>query len=46
MRDLAIIPDGAMLIEDGRIAQVGPRVAIERSIIASGFRSSTPAGAW
>ena len=29
MRDLAIIPDGAMLIEDGRIAAVGARSEIE-----------------
>jgi imidazolonepropionase len=35
MRDLAIIPDGALLIEDGRIIQAGPRVEIERSITAS-----------
>jgi len=32
LRDLAIIPDGALLIEDGRIAQVGPRSAIAASI--------------
>jgi imidazolonepropionase len=35
LRDLAIMPDGAMLIEDGRIVRVGPRVEIERSITAS-----------
>jgi imidazolonepropionase len=29
MRDLGIIADGAMLIEDGRISQVGRRAAIE-----------------
>ncbi len=28
LRDLAIIPDGAMLIEDDRIAQIGPRSTI------------------
>ena len=32
MRDLAIIPNGAMLIEDGRIASVGPRPEIESRI--------------
>jgi imidazolonepropionase len=32
MRDLAIIADGAMLIEDGRIESVGPRSEIERGI--------------
>ncbi len=32
MRDLAIIADGALLIEDGRIAQVGRRAAIEALI--------------
>jgi imidazolonepropionase len=32
MRDLAIISDGAMLIEDGRIAQVGTRAEIEPRI--------------
>ena len=30
MRDLAIVPDGAMLIRDGRILDVGPRAEIER----------------
>jgi imidazolonepropionase len=33
MRDLAIIADGAMLIEDGRIVQVGARGEIEPSIV-------------
>jgi len=32
MRDLAIIHDGAMLIEDGCIRQVGPRAGIEPSL--------------
>jgi imidazolonepropionase len=32
MRDLAIIPDGAMLIADGRIESVGPRSEIESRI--------------
>ena len=32
MRDLAIIPDGVMLVRDGRIQQVGPRAEIERRI--------------
>jgi imidazolonepropionase len=32
MRALAIIPNGAMLIEDGRIASVGPRPEIESRI--------------
>jgi imidazolonepropionase len=32
MRDLAILVDGAMLIEDGRIVQVGARGEIERLI--------------
>ena len=30
MRELAIIPDGAMLIDDSRIVQVGTRREIER----------------
>jgi len=34
MRDLAIIPDGAMLIENGRISQVGTRAEIEPHITA------------
>jgi imidazolonepropionase len=29
LRELAIIPDGAMLVRDGRIAVIGPRAAIE-----------------
>jgi imidazolonepropionase len=32
MRELAIIPDGAMRIRDGRIAAVGPRADIARSL--------------
>lgn len=32
MRDLAIIADGAMIVEDDRIIQVGPRSEIERLI--------------
>lgn len=32
MRDLAIIADGAMLIEDGRIERVGPRFEVEYGI--------------
>src|SRR3954452_16283117 len=32
LRDLAIIPGGAMLIRDGRIAATGPRAEIERRI--------------
>lgn len=32
MRDLAIIADGAMLIEDGDIRQVGPRAEVEPRI--------------
>ncbi|MGA2879836.1 MAG: imidazolonepropionase [Bryobacteraceae bacterium] len=35
MRDLGIIADGAMLIEDGRIVRVGTRTEIER-LISSG----------
>ncbi|HTB18973.1 MAG TPA: imidazolonepropionase [Bryobacteraceae bacterium] len=35
MRELAILPDGAMLIENGRIAQVGTRAEIE-ALIAPG----------
>jgi imidazolonepropionase len=31
MRDLVIIPDGAMLVRDGRIHAVGPRAEIERA---------------
>jgi len=33
MRDLAIIPDGALLVRDGRIAKVGARADIERAIL-------------
>jgi imidazolonepropionase len=32
LRDLAIIPAGAMLVRDGRIHATGPRVEIERSL--------------
>jgi imidazolonepropionase len=32
MRDLAIVPDGALHIRDGRIVAVGPRADIERSL--------------
>jgi imidazolonepropionase len=32
MRELGIIPDGAMRIQNGRIAAVGPRTEIERAI--------------
>ena len=32
MRELAIIPDGAMLIRDGRIREVGRRAEIERRL--------------
>lgn len=32
LRDLAIVPDGAMRIRDGRIAAVGPRPDIERAL--------------
>ncbi|HMC58290.1 MAG TPA: imidazolonepropionase [Candidatus Solibacter sp.] len=32
MRDLAIVPDGAMLIREGRIQAVAPRAEIERQI--------------
>ena len=35
MRDLAVIPDGAMLIRDGRIQTVGQRAEIERHITAA-----------
>ena len=35
MRDLAIVPDGAMLIENGRIRRVGPRAEIEPLIGAN-----------
>ena len=35
MRDLGVIEDGAMLVEDGRIAKTGARVAIEPLIDAS-----------
>jgi len=34
LRQLGIIPDGALLIRDGRIAAVGPRRAIERQAAA------------
>lgn len=48
MRNLGIIADGAMLIEDGRIAQVGARAQIERligpedSIVDAGRRVVLP----
>jgi len=44
MRDLAIIPDGAMLISDGRIEWVGPRSGIGRdvTIIDAGNRVVMP----
>jgi imidazolonepropionase len=32
MRELGVIPDGAMRIQDGRIAAVGPRAEIERTV--------------
>ena len=35
MRELAIIPDGAMLVRDGRIAATGTRAAIERLCTSS-----------
>jgi imidazolonepropionase len=35
MRDLAIVPDGAMLIGDGRIQAVAARAEIERQITAA-----------
>jgi imidazolonepropionase len=34
MRELAIVPDGAMWVHDGRIRSVGPRDAIEQSLPA------------
>ena len=34
LRELNIIPDGALLVRDGRIAAVGPRRAIERQAAA------------
>lgn len=34
LRDLAIIPDGAMLVRDGRIERIGPRSEIEPRISA------------
>ncbi len=34
MRELSIIPDGAMLVRDGRIELVGPRAAIEPLVTA------------
>ena len=35
MRHLAIVPDGAMLIRDGRIQAVAPRVEIEQHVTAA-----------
>src|SRR5947209_14408144 len=35
LRDLAIVPNGAILIHDGRIAASGPRAEIEKLIDAS-----------
>ena len=34
MRELGIIPDGAMLIEDGRIVKTGPSAEIEKALPA------------
>ena len=34
LRELSIIPDGAMLVRDGRVELVGPRAAIESLITA------------
>ena len=34
LRDLGIVNDGALLLRDGRIAAVGPRVAVERHALA------------
>src|SRR5258705_5153095 len=44
LRDLAIIPDGAMLIRDGRIAAVGPRLEIppDAEIVDAGGRIVLP----
>ena len=48
MRDLGIIADGALLMEDGRIAQAGPRAAIEAligpndAVIDAGWRVVLP----
>jgi imidazolonepropionase len=36
MRDLAILADGALRIRDGRVAAIGPRAEIERSLAADG----------
>jgi imidazolonepropionase len=35
LRDLAIVPDGAMLVRDGRVHSTGPRAQIEKLIDAS-----------
>jgi len=35
MRDLAIVPDGAMLVRNGRIQAVGTRAEIERQVTAA-----------
>jgi len=44
LRELAIIPKGSMLIRDGRIAEVGPRVTIDRNteVIDAGGRVVMP----
>lgn len=48
MRELAIIPDGAMLVRDGRVELLGPRVAIEpfvtpeHSVVNAGGRVVLP----
>src|SRR3954462_10666512 len=47
LRDLAIVPDGALLVRDGRIAATGPRAAIEAlltddPIVAAGRRIVLP----
>jgi imidazolonepropionase len=35
MRELAIIPNGAMTIEDGRVSQIGPSAEIEKGLPAN-----------
>ena len=44
LRDLAIIPDGALLIRDGRIAEAGPTRRVENLAAARGVREINAAG--
>ena len=44
LRDLGIIPDGALLIRDGRIVEAGPTRRVENLAVARGVREINAAG--